>query len=267
MFEYTKHVFDQTVEDVKRITNAVQLATEIIYIAYLVYAIAVSAGIVAVNVALLIISAIYFAFTLVMNEREAGKNDKKFKGSVKKAYKISKYIIQIPTLVVAIITLSTVESDRVTFSLLFTVLMILGYVMSVLLSVLTAVVESRAKRFMVAIEADVEPIMKVINGIKKLKGDKIEPREHDQTKEKIRSELDLVISKSRQEKKEKETADRLKRKEDRKEETKEVIRNVKEKLKQKLASLTSDKQESLPPPSEVISEEPEETKENELSTK
>ncbi|MBR4120702.1 MAG: hypothetical protein IKT95_02995, partial [Spirochaetales bacterium] len=32
-------------------------------------------------------------------------------------------------------------------------------------SVITSIVESRAKKFMVAIEADIEPIMKVINGV------------------------------------------------------------------------------------------------------
>lgn len=245
MFEYTKHVFNQTVEDIKSITNAVQLITGLIYIAYLIYAITVGIGIVAVNVVLLVISAIYFAFTLAMNSKQLNKSDRQLKENAKRVYKVSKYIIQIPTLVVAVITLSMLESDHITFSLLFTVLMILGYVMSVLLSVLTVVVENRAKKFMVAFEADVEPIMKVVNGIKKLKGDTVDPQPYDKAKEKIRSELDLIISKNRQQRKEKETAERILKKEERKGENREKIQKLKEIIKQKLSKDEHSKPEAV----------------------
>lgn len=252
MFEYTKLVFNQTVDDIKKISTVAQFATQSIYVAYLIYAVAVGTGIIGVNIGLLVISALYLAFSVVMKVKEIKKTDGKIKKNVKKAYKIAKHIIQIPTLAVAIITLATLESDHITFSLLFTVLMVLGYVVSILLSVITSIVESRAKKFMVAIEADIEPIMKVVNGIKKLKGEKIEEAAPDKAKEKMRSELDKVVNKNREEKKEREEAQKAAKKE----EAKTFLKNLASTVKGKIESLAKKDTDALPTPEKSEEKEP-----------
>ena len=252
MFEYTKLVFNQTVDDIKKISTVAQFATQSIYVAYLIYAVAVGTGIIGVNIGLLAISALYLAFSVIMKVKEIKKTDDKIKKNVKKAYKIAKHIIQIPTLAVAIITLATLESDHITFSLLFTVLMVIGYVVSILLSVITSIVESRAKKFMVAIEADIEPIMKVINGVRKLKGDKIDEPEPDKAKEKMRSELDKAVNKNREEKKEREEAQRATKKE----EAKDFLKNLASSVKGKIESLTKKDADALPAPENAEEKEP-----------
>ena len=254
MFEYTKLVFSQTVDDIKKLSTVAQFATQGIYVAYLIYAVSVGTGILGVNIGLLVISTLYLAFSVVMKVKEMKKTDQKIKKNVKKAYKAAKHIIQVPTLAVAIITLATLESDHITFSLLFTVLMVLGYVVSILLSVITGIVENRAKKFMVAIEADIEPIMKVVNGVRKLKGDKIEEPEHDRSKEKMRSELDLVVNKNREEKKLREEAEREAKKEERKAALKSLAGNAFSKAKDKIKSLTAKKEKTLPEPEKAPEE-------------
>ncbi len=254
MFEYTKLVFSQTVEDIKKLSTVAQFVTQGIYVSYLIYAVSVGTGILGVNIGLLIISALYLAFSVVMKVKEIKKTDHKIKKNVKKAYKVAKHIIQVPTLTVAIITLATLKSDHITFSLLFTVLMVLGYVVSILLSVITGIVENRAKKFMVAIEADIEPIMKVVNGVRRLKGDKIEEPAYDKSKEKMRSELDLVVNKNREEKKLREEAERVAKKEERRAMLKSLASNAFSKTKDKIKSLTAKKPEALPEPEKAPEE-------------
>ena len=202
MFEYTKLVFNQTVNDIKRISIVTDYAMQIVYIAYLIYAICVSDIMLGVNIALLVISFSYLVFSVIMRVKELKKTDRNIKKKVKQAYKVSKYIVQVPILVTAIITLTNLEDDKVTFSLLFTIMMIVCYVASILMALTTNVLESRAKRFTVAIEADLEPIISVVNTVKRFKGEKIEVAEADKTKEKIRSELDEKVDKIREERSE-----------------------------------------------------------------
>ena len=252
MFEYSKLVFNQTVEDIKKLSTVLNFITQGVYVAYLIYAIVVGTGILGVNIALLTISVAYLVFFSVMTAKEIKKTDAKIKKRVKEIYKASKYIIQIPTLISAIITLSTLESDHITFSLLFTVLMIVGYLLSIILSVIIKIVEDRAKKFAVAIEADMEPIMNVINTVKKFKGEKVEVTEIDKSKTKIRAELDSKLGKIREERESSapQPIDKAELKKVRKEIIGSIAAKLKNKAKDKLKSLTAKKTDSLPAPSE-----------------
>jgi hypothetical protein len=248
MFEYTKLVFNQTVNDIKRISTITDYAMQVVYIAYLIYAICVSDVILGVNIALLVISSAYLVFSVIMRVKELKKTDKNVKKKVKQVYKISKYTIQVPILVTAVITLTNLEDDKVTFSLLFTIMMIVCYVASILMAVTTNVLESRAKRFTVAIEADLEPIISVVNTVKRFKGEKTEVAETDKTKEKIRSELDEKVDKIREERFELENqamskADRAELWKIRKEIIHSLASKVKEKAKQKFKSLIKSREE------------------------
>ena len=248
MFEYTKLVFNQTVNDIKRISTVTDYAMQIVYIAYLIYAICVSDIMLGVNIALLVISFSYLVFSVIMRVKELKKTDRNIKKKVKQAYKVSKYIVQVPILVTAIIALTNLEDDKVTFSLLFTIMMIVCYVASILMALTTNVLESRAKRFTVAIEADLEPIISVVNTVKRFKGERIEVAEADKTKEKIRSELDEKVDKIREERSEIENqvmskADKSELWETRKEIIHSFASKVKESAKQKFKSLIKSREE------------------------
>ena len=240
MLEYTKTVFNQTIDDLKRISLVASFVTQGIYIAYLIYAISVNVGMLYVNIPLLVVSLAYLVFTIVMERKTRKSSDSKIKTKAKEAYRIAKYVILLPTLVASVITLATLESDHVTFSLLFTVMMILGYVLSIFMLVITKVVESRFALFMVAIKADFEPVMNAYNTFRKFKGERISESTLGKAEQKMRSDLDARVDKI---KAESQDATEKMSKEELKEVRREIIgsiaSNMAEKAKQKFRSLAS----------------------------
>lgn len=248
MLEYTKVVLNQTIDDIKKIAVIANFVTQGVYISYLIYAIATKAGILYVNIPLLAVSAVYLVFSIIMENKKKNKSADKIKSKVKKTYKIAKYIILIPALVSAIITLTTLDSDNITFSLLFTVMMIFTYVTSILLSVITRVVEQRLSMFEVAIKSDLEPIVNAYNTIRRFKGERVEESAPDKAEQKIKSSLDIKVNKIREESPKKDNdSDRISG-EELKAVRKEIINSIaekaKEKAKQKFASF-KDKLASL----------------------
>ena len=64
MFDYTKSVFNKTIEDLKSIAFFSALFLQIFQIGYLVYALCIGSGIMAANIVLLILSTAYLGFML-----------------------------------------------------------------------------------------------------------------------------------------------------------------------------------------------------------
>lgn len=64
MLDYTKMAIKQTVSDLKKTDYIRNVATQIIYIIYLIYTLIVGTGILALNIVLLVISTSYFVFFL-----------------------------------------------------------------------------------------------------------------------------------------------------------------------------------------------------------
>ena len=242
MLEYTKVVLNQTIDDIKKIAMIASFVTQGVYISYLIYAISARAGILYVNIPLLVISVAYLVFSIVMERKKKDKFSDKIKIKAKEAYKVAKYIILIPALVSAIITLATLDSDNITFSLLFTVLMIFTYLTSLLLSVITKVVEQRLAMFEVAIKADFEPIVNAYNTLRRFKGERVEDSSPDKSEQKMRADLDKKVDKVREVTKENSSHEMVS-KEELKNVRKEIITsialNVADKAKQKIKSLAS----------------------------
>lgn len=243
MLEYTKTVLNQTIDDIKKLGTVINFSTQSIYIAYLIYAIIAPVGILYVNIPLLVVSCAYLVFSIVMESKKHKKTDDKIKTKVKDAYTAAKSIILLPALINALITLATLESDNITFSLLFTILMIFSYIMTILITVITKIVERRLAMFMVAIKADIEPVMNAYNSFRKFKGERVVEPEVDKVEQKIRSDLDVKVNKQRAEAPEKAPAPEMLSKEEIKAVRKEMIQslasNVTEKARQKFKSLKS----------------------------
>jgi hypothetical protein len=115
--------------------------------------------------------------------------------------------------------------------------MIVGYLLSIILSVIIKIVEDRAKKFAVAIEADIEPLMNVVNTVKKFMGEKVEMQESDKTKVKIRAELDSKVGKIKEERSS--SAPQSIDKAELKKVRKEIIGSLATKLKNKAKGKTS----------------------------
>jgi hypothetical protein len=242
MLEYTKVVLNQTIDDIKKLDMIASFVTQGVYISYLIYAIIARTGILYVNIPLLAISLAYLVFSIIMERKKKNKSLEKIKNKAKESYKIAKYIILIPALISAIITLATLDSDNITFSFLFTVLMIFTYMTSILLSVITKVVEQRLAMFEVAIKADFEPIVNAYNTIRKFKGERVEDSAPDKSEQKMRADLDKKVDKVREATKEKipkATMSKEELKNVRKEIITSVASNIADKAKQKIKSLAS----------------------------
>lgn len=243
MLEYTKVVLNQTLDDIKKISLIASFVTQGIYISYLIYAICASLGILYVNIPLLLISLAYMAFSIVMEKKTHNKTDSKTKAKTKEAYKVAKYIILVPTLITSIITLATLENDNITFSLLFTVMMIFGYIASVLMLIITKSVENRFALFMVAIKADMEPVINAYNTFRRFKGERVSESAPDKSEKKMRSDLDAKVEKIKEELPKEQNAqtriDKQELKEVRREIITSIASNVTEKAKQKFTSFMS----------------------------
>ena len=66
MLDYTKMAIKQTISDLKKTDYIRNVATQIIYIIYLIYTLIVGTGYLALNIVLLVISTSYFVFFLTM---------------------------------------------------------------------------------------------------------------------------------------------------------------------------------------------------------
>ena len=75
MLDYTIVATKKTVDDIKRFTLVFSILTQILYIAYLAYALISNVGFTWLNIPLLAVSVAYFVFYLVIR----GKNGKKIK--------------------------------------------------------------------------------------------------------------------------------------------------------------------------------------------
>lgn len=250
MLEYTKVVINQTIDDVKKISLIFNFSTQAIYIAYLIYTLCAGVGLIYVNIPLLVISVAYMAFSVIMEKKTQNKRAIKLKSRAKETYKVAKYIILVPTLITSVITLATLKSDHITFSLFFTIMMVLSYVSSVLMLIITKSVENRFELFMVAIKADMEPVMNAYNTFKKFKGERVEEESFDSAEKKMRADLDSKVSKIRAESPAPKASPQKMSKEELKEVRKEILHsissNLKDKAKQKFKSLASKLQSQKP---------------------
>ena len=70
MLDYTKMAIKQTITDLKRTDYIRNVATQIIYIIYLIYTLIAGAGYLAANIVLLVLSVSYTVFFLTKLRKE-----------------------------------------------------------------------------------------------------------------------------------------------------------------------------------------------------
>ena len=175
MFDYTKAAFNKIVNDFKKIDFIRNVLTQGVYISYLIYAVCIQSGVLAVNIALLTLAVGYFIFFLYMKTRGVTKQ---IKITVKKIYKWCKRLIKLFNLGVLIYGLSITASHFTALSLILAALMIVGWVLEILFEVVFRFFVNKAKFIIEGMEADykniTKPVKSVGNFFKKLTGKQIE---------------------------------------------------------------------------------------------
>lgn len=178
MLDYTKVALGQIKKDVKNFAFAVSIVTQLIYIAYLVYALFTKKGIFRVNLFLLVLSVGYTAFYIYATVQEMQRTIKR---RVRVVYKRCKQLIRLYTLGVMIYGLALTAKTPSPFAIVFAVMMIFGFVMDVLIELIAKYFNSRTDMLFEAIKADFEAVTKpaqsVGNFFKKLAGKEVKEEE------------------------------------------------------------------------------------------
>ncbi len=129
MFDYTQAAFSKILKDFKRIRNVITVFVHLFSIAYLIYALATKTGFLIANIALLALTASYFAFFIVM---ETKKNKTRMRKRIKAVYGWCKRLIKLPLLVLAVYSLALSKTEFDPISFMMTLLMIICWVLEIL---------------------------------------------------------------------------------------------------------------------------------------
>ncbi len=173
MLEYTKTAFRQIAERFKRLDFYRSVITQLIYIAYLIYALLADVGNVIANSILLPLTIAYFLFYIIAYART---EKKKVRKRVKRIFKRSKQIVKILSLgVLAYGVVSTAYELR-PLSLFFTTLMAIGLLVQLLFELFFHLIKRKAKSFIHNLEADFAPVSSLKNLFAK-KNESIETEE------------------------------------------------------------------------------------------
>ena len=199
MFDYTKAAFKQTVEDFKKIDFIRNIATQTLYIAYLIYAICVGLGLLVANILLLVLAVGYFAFFLFMTLKPPTK---RVKNAVKTAFTRCRQLIKLYTLGVMVYGVWLTAEHVTPLGLILSALMIVCWVLQILFEVVFKFFLNRANFILEGMEADYEnmtkPVRTVGNFFKKMTGKEVE-EEKPLTKNRII--LDQKVALAREERK------------------------------------------------------------------
>lgn len=197
MLDYTKAAIKQVTEDFKKVDLIRNIVTQILYLAYLIYAIFARMGIFAVNLTLFALSAAYFAFFIYMTVQEVKKTIKK---TIQLIFTRCKQIIKLFTLGVMLYGLWQTTKHVTPLSVIFSALMIVGWILQILFEVVFKFFINRGKLILAGMEADYEnitkPVKTVGNFFKKLTGKEVEEKEPS----KARLILDEKVRQAREEK-------------------------------------------------------------------
>ena len=203
MLDYTIVATKKTVDDIKRFTLVFSILTQILYIAYLAYALISDIGFTWLNIPLLAVSVAYFVFYLVIR----GKNGKKIKEAGKNArhtFKFIKISAASFNLAVLLYSIWAFPEEVKPISIVFATLMTVALVLQLAGEAVSVFAERRMNLFVEALKADLEVVTKPLAGaqnfVRKIRGEEPIVNESEPTSQ--RKMLDEKVSEYRAEKQE-----------------------------------------------------------------
>ncbi|MBQ3019342.1 MAG: hypothetical protein IJD77_01970 [Clostridia bacterium] len=204
MFDYTKTAVNKIVADFKKFFHRFSVCAQIVYIAYLIYALFANTELWIINTILLVISVAYFIFFLIATAKDA---DKKLKKRVKTIFTRCKQVIKLFTLGVMLYGIWQTSTHVDPLSVILTALMIVGWVLQILFEVIFTFFLNKVNFVWEAVQADREEITKPVKNIgnffKRITGKEIE-EEKEPTKNRLL--LDDMVEEYREKKSEEKNA-------------------------------------------------------------
>ena len=189
----TRAAFDKIFNVFKWFVYLVGMFMNSTYVASTVYAIAVGSGNLYVNIALAVISFSYFVFYIATYWDARSKEVKR---SVSRVYRIFNIFARAFTMGIAIYGLY-IATERVTLvSVLIAALTVISWIFQITTTLIISFVENRRELIVLALAADFEPVTQPINRvgnfIKKIKGEEPEDSLANPKEAKLRRRLDKI---------------------------------------------------------------------------
>lgn len=179
MFEHTRASVDHILMELRRFVFGYRVTVQSVYIVYLLFAIFVPMGHLAVNIALLAIGVGYLIFTLIFDLGEE-RRVRQTRIRVRRWVNYTKLVLKAYALGVVIYTAAISLSHATPISLLMPALTSVLFLIQVIFEVVLYYVESRAQLLMDSMTMDLEPITKPVAQvgafIKRVKGEEVEER-------------------------------------------------------------------------------------------
>ncbi len=176
MLDYTKEALKKTKEDLAKLDFFRNLITQAVYIAYLVYATWTDIGVFWANVTLLSLACAYLGFFLFIALFTVRKKVPK---PAKIIFTRCKQAVRLFTIGVMLYGVWNTTTHITPLSVIFSALMIVGWVLQILFEILFAFFLNKAYFIYAGMEADAEkltkPIKSVGNFFKKVTGQEVEP--------------------------------------------------------------------------------------------
>lgn len=244
MFDYTKTAVNKIIADFKKFFYRFSVGAQIVYIAYLIYALIANAKLWIVNTVLLTLSVAYFLFFLIATAKDANKTLKK---RVKTIFKRCKQVIKFFTLGVMLYGIWQTSTNADPLSVILTALMIVGWVLQILFEVILTFFLNKVNFVWEAVQADkdeiTKPVKSVGNFFKRITGREVEEEPKEPTKNRLL--LDGMVEEYR----EKKTLERQEQKLAKKEEKRQAKLDAKQKKKknEKIAKKAAKKKNKRAP--------------------
>lgn len=151
MFDYTKAALNKILSDFRKIANGIKITTQLLSIAYLIYALCTGKRFWIANTVLLALSLGYFVFFFAVERQKCGKL---LKRRVKEIYGWSKRSIKFLTIGITVygLIVSKIEFDPLSF--LLVVLMVIGWALELLFYIIIKFLEVEFALLMDAVKTD-----------------------------------------------------------------------------------------------------------------
>ena len=157
-FKQTLFVLDQTVTDFKRLKYICNFGAQLLYIAYLIFALCNGIGNVVTNVILVTLCGLYFLFFLCVEDINMSKEAKLLKKRVHRIYKLLRRLTQIAVIVMSVIALGDATFENDAIDILLCALMIVSFMFQLLVDAAAWYAEMRVNQFKAAFMADITSI-------------------------------------------------------------------------------------------------------------
>ena len=147
------------IDDIKAFSYYFNIVMQVMYFAYLLYAIGTERGILWLNITLAGLSILYFVFYVATYNKKEGAV-KRVKKSARHVHRWCKLGGKTLTLCVMVYSIYATTQDVSTTSVIMTALMVVAWVLQLLFSLVIGFLEREKELILEAIRKDMEPITK-----------------------------------------------------------------------------------------------------------